>query len=116
MASSIMNNIELKELFELCGFPENTDLKLLYRATQDGFSAVDFHEKCDEHANVLLIVKSIESNVFGGFTEVGWDSSFISGYKYDLNALLFSFKNKYNQPVCMKCEIPEYAIYNDEGS
>jgi hypothetical protein len=42
---------------------------LIYRASQDGFEANDFHSKCDQKPNTLMIIKSEHGNIFGGYTE-----------------------------------------------
>ena len=62
-----MNAADWGLLFKLCHFSPDSRLKLLYRGTEDGFSAYAFHDKCDEVPNVLTIIRSTESNVFGGF-------------------------------------------------
>ncbi|PFX29394.1 BTB/POZ domain-containing protein KCTD6 [Stylophora pistillata] len=46
-------------------------LRLLYRASQEGFAAECFHSRCDNKGPTLTIVKS-GKNVFGGFTEQSW--------------------------------------------
>lgn len=48
-------------------------LRLLYRASRDGFAAECFHSRCDNKGPTLTIVKS-GKNVFGGFTEQSWKS------------------------------------------
>ena len=49
------------DLLKLCNFEEK-DLKLLYRATRDGFSAESFHSKCDNIPNTTkynLLTKTL---------------------------------------------------------
>jgi hypothetical protein len=41
---------------------------LLWRGGRDGFSARDFHNHCDGHANTLTLIKDTNGNIFGGFT------------------------------------------------
>ena len=92
---------------ELCQFSNGQNWRLLYRATRDGFSAKDFHQKCDHFKNTLVVIKSTEGNVFGGFTSCPWNSiSSISnsvggttyGYVSDASAFIFSLVNKSNKP------------------
>ena len=97
------------ELLELCEFTDDAKFHLLYRASRDGFSAEDFHSKCDGHKNTLTLIKSENSNVFGGFTEVDWSGN---GYIGDHNAFIFSLINE-NIPVKMKCVEPTSSIYRD---
>jgi hypothetical protein len=49
-------------------------LALLWRGSSDGFSAAEFHARCDGCAGTLAIVRDVEGNVFGGFTPVAWTS------------------------------------------
>ena len=46
-------------------------LRLLYRASRDGFAAECFHSRCDNNGPTVTIVKSGEY-IFGGFTEKSW--------------------------------------------
>ena len=50
--------------------------KLLFRASQDGFTAQAFHGRCDNKGPTVTIVKS-GNNIFGGFTENSWKSKYI---------------------------------------
>jgi hypothetical protein len=52
---------------------------LLYRGSEHGFRAQNFHERCDGKPNTLTIIQSKEesgfpSRIFGGFTPVRWES------------------------------------------
>ena len=48
-------------------------LRLLFRASRDGFFAKTFHSMCDNKGPTVTIVRSGE-NIFGGFTEHSWNS------------------------------------------
>ena len=48
-------------------------LRLLYRASRDGFAAGCFHSRCDNNGPTVTIVKSGEY-IFGGFTVQSWTS------------------------------------------
>ena len=99
--SSILKGQQPKDLIKLCEFDPNQKQKLLYRASQNGFSSNDFHSKCDGHANTLCIFKAKGSEfIFGTFTTAIWDSSF--GYESDQNPFVFSLTNKDNKPCKMK--------------
>jgi hypothetical protein len=50
----------------------NCTSELLYRGSEDGFTSQMFHQKCDDQGSTLVIVKSKEGFVFGGFTSVSW--------------------------------------------
>lgn len=85
--------------------------KLLYRATRDGDSAINFHLKCDDKCPTICIIKLENERIIGGYTRIPWkaeDKSYIS----DECAFIFSInsKEKYN----LKKELKgEYAIYHD---
>ena len=48
---------------------------LLYRASENDFSALKFHEKCDNIPNTMLLVRTEFDKVIGGFTPLAWNSS-----------------------------------------
>ncbi len=99
--SQILKDNQPSELIKLCEFSLKDKWTLLYRGTRDGFRAVDFHSKCDNHKNTLTILKAHGSSyIFGGFTSVTWNGS--GQYKSDPNAFLFSLTNKDNQPFKMR--------------
>ncbi len=72
------------------------------------FEASQFHAKCDDKPNTLVIIKSEYGNVFGGSTEKPWSGIF---YKNDSNAFIFSLINKLNKPLKMKCINSGQAIF-----
>ena len=82
---------------------------LLYRATRDGFSAKEFHSKCDNRENTVTIIKNNLNFVFGGYTAATWNSAvnFIS----DPKTFIFSLRRN-GISYCDKYMIksPEFAI------
>lgn len=78
--ASAVSDIEGSRLLDMAGLNQlklwfggaEIRLHLLYRATQDGFQAPDFHSHCDNHGPTLSLVKSANSQVIGGFTAVSW--------------------------------------------
>ena len=94
----------------MCEFHPQERFKLLYRASEHGFGANDFHSKCDDHINTLTILKANEY-IFGGFASTSWDST--SQWKSDPNAYLFSLTNKENMPCKMniKPNHSRFAIF-----
>ena len=109
MDSTILDNQNKLAIKELCGLPSIKKWKLQYRATRDGFSAQNFHNKCDGIANTLTVIKSSNENIFGGFTEKAWDSS--CHYVEDPKAFIFSLVNKENKPFKIMCKNGVDAIY-----
>ena len=63
--------------------------KLIYRASEHGGKAEDFHERCDDFEGTLIIIKTKDENIFGGYTSVSWDPE-DGGEKRDENAFVFS--------------------------
>ena len=84
-----------KDLVELCNLSDKQS-KLIYRASRDGFSAVRFHAKCDNHPRTLTIIKTTKGYIFGAYTSAAWDSSL--SYKADPNAFIFSLINASGLP------------------
>jgi hypothetical protein len=89
-----------KQLMSLCEFPVRQKWNLIYRASQNRFETVDFHSKCDNKPNTLVVIKSTNGNVFGGYSEQTWNH--IGTYKADPNSFIFSLINKLNKPIKMK--------------
>ena len=69
---------------------EVKELKKLYQATIDGDGGINFHSRCDNIPNTLVLIKSAGNRRFGGFTSVQWSSPSNGEYKDDPNAFLFS--------------------------
>jgi hypothetical protein len=72
-------------------------LQLLFKSS-DASDVEGFHRACDGKANTLVIVRSKEGNIFGGFAVPAWDSS--SREKEDPTHLSFIFvlKNTFGDP------------------
>jgi hypothetical protein len=73
--------------------------------------ASGFHRACDGVANTLVVVKSTEGNVFGGFSVAAWDSS--RGFKADPTGLSFVFvlKNSFgDKPTRFRLNNKDKAI------
>ncbi|CDW80819.1 UNKNOWN [Stylonychia lemnae] len=48
--------------------------KLLFKATNDGFQASNFHQKCDNQGANISFILSEHGHVFGGYTSISWTS------------------------------------------
>ena len=71
---------------------KNLQANLIFKATRDGDSIKDFSDKCGNKINTLIIIKTTENLVFGGFTKEKWGSEKMD--KIDDDAFCFSVKNK----------------------
>jgi hypothetical protein len=86
---------------------------LLWRGSRDGFSAHNFHSRCDGHANTLTVILDTDGNIFGGFTPVEWDSENHTKADPSLKSFLFTLRNPHNVPArrfFLKAGKNEWAI------
>ncbi len=82
------------DLYKLCDFPESQGWDLKYRASRDGFSAQNFHTKCDGLSNTLTIIKTTNGNIFGAFAEEAWTNG---TNVFSLKSFIISLINKENK-------------------
>ena len=70
------------------------EINKLYQATKDGGDPINFHSKCDNIPNTLVLIKSEGNRRFGGFTPIPWKSE--GGYIKDPEnkTFIFSLDNK----------------------
>ena len=109
--SQILTNNLPFDLIILCEFSIDLKWRLIYRASQDGFGAKDFHLKCDDKYPTLTICKVKECGfIFGGYTEAVWES-LREKYRPDSNAFVFSLTNKENRPFKMHTTNVKHSIY-----
>ena len=100
---------------------EVKELKKLYQATIDGDGAINFHSRCDNIPNTLVLIKSAGNRRFGGFTSIQWTSSTSGEWKDDPNAFLFSldkqkiysYKNDGKAILCYKDDGPIFGAAHD---
>lgn len=45
-----------------------------YKASCDGWSALDFHRQCDELGSIMLVGKLESGEYVGGYNPIGWES------------------------------------------
>ncbi|KAJ5075839.1 pep-cterm sorting domain-containing protein [Anaeramoeba ignava] len=76
-------------------------MKKGFSAKRDGFNSQNWHKAVDGKGKTLVIIKTKDNFIFGGFTQVGWtnDKSKWSVdnrshvYIIDSNAFIFSLRN-----------------------
>jgi len=73
------------------GFIKNSKVSfnLLYRASRDGDSPSNYHNKCDGKINTLCVIQTIKGCKFGGYTEAKIKSNNCDDDK-DPNSFVFS--------------------------
>lgn len=76
---------KLKEIYD----NKKIILKEIYKGTRDGDDAKSFHSKCDDLEGSLILIKSDEEIIFGGYTKRKWSGDCI--FKNDNTSFLFSF-------------------------
>ena len=88
---------KLKEIYN----SKNIIFKEIYKGSRDGDDAASFHDKCDDLKGSLIMIKSNDEVIFGGFTKQNWDGNCI--FKFDNDCFLFSF-----------CPLKIYQIKKDK--
>ena len=95
-------------------------LNLLFRASRDGDQSSVVHNKIDGKKDILMIVQTTKGLKFGGYTQIGFDSS--NNSKQDAQAFLFSIdKNKTYDNIPNKNAIYCYSsgcpyFFSDSGN
>ena len=64
----------------------------IYRASEDGDQAQNFHSFCDNNTNIIVLIKTKDKKIFGGFTSKGFNIS--NTNIIDNSAFVFSLNNK----------------------
>ncbi|KAJ5069624.1 btb-domain-containing protein [Anaeramoeba ignava] len=99
-------------------------MKKGFSAKRDGFDCEEWHKTVDEKGKTLVIIKTKDNFIFGGFTSVGFtddkskwrkeDQEEQYGWIPDSNAFIFSLRNDKNDRTPEKFPIrkdgEEYAI------
>jgi len=85
------------------------DLQCIYKASADGWSAVDFHRAVDGRGSALVVVLSKSGKRFGGFNPLGWMST--DDYGASNSAFLW-FEKGSNAVKCPILEGGNAAIFD----
>ncbi|KAJ5078429.1 hypothetical protein M0811_04754 [Anaeramoeba ignava] len=100
-------------------------MKKGFSAKRDGFNSKNWHKAVDNKGKTLIIIKTTEDFIFGGFTQVGWtndkskwrEDNYDWGYIIDSNAFIFSLRNdkgdRKPEKFTIKQGEEEYAIEYD---
>jgi TLD len=56
-------------------FLQNKDLQCLYKASRDGWSALNFHDKVDDKGSAVLVCRTRSGVTLGGYNPSGWRST-----------------------------------------
>jgi hypothetical protein len=82
---------------------DNVDLQCVYKASRDGWSAIDFHNNCDGRGSGLVVVLSQSGKKFGGFNPLGWQSN--DDYGTTTSAFLWYLKGGGKGREVIKCPV-----------
>ena len=130
MDSKLLEDKQIDTLIKLLPNSETmNELKLIFRATDDGFDCKSFHKKCDKKSPLFSIVKTRDNWIIGGYSKCEWDISLeMEGSVKDdkLESFIFVLESpddKYKKDLPHKwfVESPSqnpdaYALYNyDDG-
>ena len=85
--------------------------KLIYRASEHGENAEKFHERCDDIEGTLIIIKTKEGNIFGGYTSLSWDPE-EEAEKKDEDSFVFSLNL---EKLYFESGKKEYSIFCDKN-
>ena len=88
------------------------EIKKLYQATIDGGDPINFHSKCDNIENTLVLIKSVGFKKFGGFTPIPWKSN--GSYKDDPSSNSFIFSLDKQKIYSVKKGW--YSVYHNESN
>ena len=91
-------------------FPNNDfNYNLVYRATEDGDKASDFHKRCDKIGPNITLVKTKNGYVFGGFTTKNWEH-----LKRDININKPNLGSASRDPNAFGFSVNYQKIYENE--
>ena len=91
------------------------EIQKLYQATKDGGEPINFHLKCDNIPNTLVLIKSEDNRRFGGFTPISWKSVEGNNFIKDSENKTFVFSLD-NKKIYYLKSIKENAIcHNKDG-
>ncbi|KAJ5073212.1 hypothetical protein M0811_08894 [Anaeramoeba ignava] len=91
-------------------------MKKGFSAKRDGFDSKNWHKAVDGKGKTLVIIKTKDNFIFGGFTQVGFKYSQNGEYSNDPNAFIFSLRNDKGDRIPEKFTIKQgkeqWAIYS----
>ncbi|KAJ5069675.1 hypothetical protein M0811_02252 [Anaeramoeba ignava] len=90
-------------------------MKKGFSAKRDGFNSKIWHKAVDGKGKTLVIIKTKQNFIFGGFTKVGFKYSQNGENSNDSNAFIFSLRNDKGDRIPAKFTYKQNgrAIYSD---
>ena len=87
------------------------NVKLLYQASRDGFDNKTFLSKCNGIPGTLTVIKSVNSNIFGGYTSTDWSGEMVNCYNATVKMNVFKLMNAIYSDPSLNIAFGEYWIY-----
>ena len=84
------------------------EYKILFRATRDGFTSENFHNKCDGYNSTLTLILTNTRELLGGYAKYSWNQN--NEYKKGKGGFMFSINNN------IITKIKKYNIYCQKDS
>ena len=114
--SSIIRN-DLDKQIKLINWIEqrlnkNIILQLIFKMSENGFTAQDFHHYCDNKGPTLILIKTSNNEIIGGFTPFNWEAKGTRKDIYDELGLTFLFSLTLNKTFNMIKLYTSPAIQN----
>ena len=111
LRSKILNRQSALTLFSI--LPRIAYLKLLYDTSENGILPYDFHQYCNGIYGTLVIVRSTNGKIAGGYTDKNWGEK---GKTPSEKTFLFSVDNKRtyqikNQDIAIYCHENEHPSF-----
>jgi len=88
----------------------NKKWKLIFRGSRDGHTASAFHKHCDNKGPTVILFKSKEGKIFGGFMDKDWRSS--GNYLNTKRSFLFSITEKAKYEMNDPTTYAQYGGYD----
>ena len=88
------------------------EIKKLYQATIDGGDPINFHSKCDNIENTLVLIKSEGFKKLGGFTPIPWKSNGNNKDDPSSNSFIFSL----DKQKIYSLKQGWYSVYHDKSN
>jgi hypothetical protein len=103
-SSLILSETQSIQLMSWLALSCKSKSRLLYRGSEHGFQASQFHNHCDGKGATITVVRSTSNHIFGGYTSKSWSST--SEFIMDNESWLYTlthngpaqFKAKPNNP------------------
>jgi hypothetical protein len=86
--------------------------EVLYIASRDGETGVDFHRECDNQGPTVVIVEATTGAIFGGYTDATWSNS--NKYVPSTESFLFRLRPS-SKLYPLKAGQEKYAIHDEKN-